>query len=408
MRIATILFTYARPEHTKRTLDALSKNTLHTTKLYIFQDGIKANTNIDDWKSVSDIIKNVSWSNTEVHISNVNKGLAESIASGVSKVFKDQDAVIVLEDDCVSHPQFIEYIVGCLEKYENEKKVFSINGSSWPVDVEKNGFDAFFTGRINSCGWATWKDRWESYEENYLLVTQLKKDKYKKEQLEIWGEDLESYLMGNISGKCSSWAVFWALQCIKQGGVCPTPYESFITNIGFDGSGEHSGNKELKIKVRAEDNLGKLKLPKCVEFPKDYKSAFEDVFHYTFPEVKLRTYNQILLKWLKLRNEGKNIIHFFQKKHIQKISIWGKGDICKALIAELKGEIDICSIVESKPDTKLYEGIRITSVEEIPDEVQLIIVIPIYDYNRIRQKANEKIELIGIDKILNDIEMEKL
>lgn len=407
MRIATILFTYARPKHTKRTLDALSKNTLHTTKLYIFQDGIKANTNIDDWKSVSDIIKNVSWSNTEVHISNVNKGLAESIVWGINRVLEENDAVIVLEDDCVTHPQFMEYMLECLEKYENEEKVFSVNGFSWPVDVVANGYDAFFMGRTSSWGWATWKNRWKLYEEDYLLLKKIKNDKVSREQFEIWGQDLESYLKGNIDGKCNSWATFWALQCIKRGGFCPTPYESLIINIGFDGSGVHCGTGKLNIRTRAKDDLSELKLPEHIEFPKNYETTFRDVFHYTLPEVKLRVYNQILLKWLKLRQEGKCIRDHLQREHIQNVSIWGKGDICKLLISELKDEINICSIIESQPNTKSYQGIKVISAEEIPDEVQLIIVIPVYDYDLVSQKINGKIKLCGIDKILNDIEMEK-
>lgn len=407
MRIATILFTYARPKHTRRTLDALEKNTLHPTKLYIFQDGMNAKTDVDDWNSVSDIIKNISWSNTEVYISNVNKGLAESIVWGISRVLEENDAVIVLEDDCVTHPQFMEYMLGCLEKYANEEKVFSVNGFSWPVDVEANGYDAFFMGRTSSWGWATWKNRWKLYEEDYLLLKKIKNNEVSREQFEIWGQDLESYLKGNIDGKCNSWATFWALQCIKRGGFCPTPYESLIINIGFDGSGVHCGTGKLNIRTRAKDNLSELKLPEHIAFPKNYETTFRDVFHYTLPEVKLRVYNQILFKWLKLRQEGKCIGDHLQREYIQNVSIWGKGDICKLLISELKGEINICSIIESQPNTKSYQGIKVISAEEIPDEVQLIIVIPIYDYDLVSQKINGKIKLRGIDKILDDIEMEK-
>ena len=120
MNVATILFTYNRSKHTRQVLDALSRNTVLPDKLYIFQDGPKRTTNQKEWKAVSDVINAVSWCDTEIVISNYNKGLANSIKSGVSQVLQLYDAVIVLEDDCVPHPQFMEYMVKALEKYESK------------------------------------------------------------------------------------------------------------------------------------------------------------------------------------------------------------------------------------------------------------------------------------------------
>ena len=50
MNIATILFTYNRPKHTKQVLDALSRSTVLPNKLYIFQDGPKITTDKKEWK----------------------------------------------------------------------------------------------------------------------------------------------------------------------------------------------------------------------------------------------------------------------------------------------------------------------------------------------------------------------
>lgn len=47
--------------HTKQTLEALLRNTMHIPQLYIFQDGIGINTNIDNWNVVGEIIGNISY-----------------------------------------------------------------------------------------------------------------------------------------------------------------------------------------------------------------------------------------------------------------------------------------------------------------------------------------------------------
>lgn len=408
MKIGIIVFTYNRSRHTKMVLDALRENTERPQKLYIFQDGLKTNTDVAEWNAVGDVIRSVSWCDTEIVIREKNVGLAKSIVWGINRVMEENDAVIVLEDDCVSHPQFLEYMIKCLKKYKDNQKVFSVNGSSWLAEVEKNGADAFFMGRTSSWGWATWKDRWQLYEEDYLLLKKIKADPNCREQFEVWGQDLESHLKGNIDGICNSWAVFWALQCIWRGGFCPTPYESLITNIGFDGSGVHSGNVEIKTRVRAKDNLSELLLPETVEFPENYKKAFRDVFHYTLPEVKLNTYNQILLKWVELSQKEIRIKDYFDKHCMRNISIWGKGNVCKLLISELQETVNICSIIESDPQVvDLYENIKVVAAEDISDEVELVIVIPVYDAERIRGKiGHKKYEVVGLDQLLERIEVD--
>lgn len=407
MKIATILFTYARPEHTRKTLEALAKNTEHTSKLYIFQDGMKRDTDVAKWNAVGDEIRSVSWCDTEIVIREKNVGLAKSIVLGINRVMEKNDAVIVLEDDCISHPQFTEYMIKCLKKYEDNQNVFSVNGYSWPVELEEEQGTAFFAGRAGSWGWATWKDRWQTYEEDYLLLKKIKNDPNCREQFEVWGQDLESYLKGNIEGTCNSWATFWALQCIWRGGFCPTPYESLIRNIGFDGSGVHCGVGKIKTRVREKDNLSELILPETVEFPKGYKNAFRDVFHYTLPEVRLKAYNQILLKWVELGQKGISVKNYFDKHDIRNISIWGKGNICKLLISELQETVNICSIIESNPQVSSYENIKVVEAEDISDEVELVIVIPVYDVERIREKVmHKKYEVIGMDELLGRIEME--
>ena len=132
----------------KAVLDTLSENTILPQTLYIFQDGLKASINIEEWEAVSNVVRSVSWCDTKVIISDKNKGLAKSIKTGVDDVFQSYDAVIVLEDDCVPHPQFMEYMVKALEKYEKNKEVYHIGACSEPVSVERNGTDAYFLGQL--------------------------------------------------------------------------------------------------------------------------------------------------------------------------------------------------------------------------------------------------------------------
>lgn len=402
MKIATIVFTYNRSMHTEKVLTALSQNETIPEKLFLFQDGLKKEEHRNEWEKVNGLIKAVDWCNCEVIIHKDNKGLASSVVSGINHVFENYDAVIVLEDDCVPHSSFMTFMYQALEKYRYEKEVYEINGYTYPINVENNESDAYFIRRICSWGWGTWKERWSHYEQNYRMLGRIMKNPELAEQLHTWGEDLENYLLGNIYGYCDSWAVFWALTVIERKGYCLYPYKSLIKNIGFDGTGVHSKTKEKREQQLNNENVYDFKLPEKIEIPVGCEERFADYFSWVSSEKKLIAHKELLLKWVNYLTDGTvSVASRLQKRGIRKCSIWGKGQLCELLLKELHGQIEILSIIESCPVDEVFEGIPIVGVDKVPRETQLVIVIPIYDFEKIRQLAQNviKCEMISLDCI---------
>lgn len=402
MNIATVIFTYNRSHHTERVLDALSKNRELPEKLFVFQDGLKQESDRIEWEKVNKIIQEIQWCNCQVCVSDKNKGLAQSIISGLNRVFDSFDAVIVLEDDCVTHPMFMEYMVTGLEKYELNEEVFTVEGYAWPVDVKPNGADTYFTGRISSWGWGTWKNRWIKYKTDYQILRRIKSNPDLSARFHIWGEDCESFLLGNIEGRCDSWAVFWALTVIENKGYCLVPYDSLVENIGYDGSGIHCRAVKRKQYLRDRNNFKEISFPKRIEFPEDCELSFSDYCAWSSPLLKERCYNQILIEWLKIVKENKNLCDKLWEDNIKKISIWGKGKLCDLLLDEFENRIEVLSIVETNPIVNFYKNIPVVSVFEMPKDTQLLIVIPIYDMDRIKRKSENIIQcdIIGIEQLI--------
>lgn len=406
MNIATILFTYNRNVHTEKVLDALSKNNCQIQKLFIFQDGMKETTNKENWIAVGEIIKSVSWCDTEVCISEKNQGLANSIISGINYVLETFDAVIVLEDDCVPHPQFMEYMVKALKKYEKNQDVYHIGASSEPVEVIENGTDAFFCGRINSCGWGTWKNRWEKFVIDYTMLGRIKADKDLNERFKLWAEDVESHILGNIYGKTDSWAAFWALVVIINRGYCMSPYESLIYNIGFDGSGVHSGIKENTLKVRPIEKMSEIILPDNIEMVEGYRKSFLYYYPWTSPAVKNEYYKNVAVGLVKLYQARKNIANWLIVQGVFELMIWGRGELCDCLIDDVRDKITIKAIIETMPKGKYYQEIPVISWKEIPKDDSLIILVPGYDIKRIEKMIDSiaiKNRLISIDRLIQEI-----
>ncbi len=402
MKIATLLFTYNRSYHTEQVLFALKENTVLPQKLIVFQDGRKRETDINEWNKVNSLIHKIDWCDHEIVVSGHNKGLADAIVSGVDYAFQEYDAIIVLEDDCVPHREFMAFMIECLHKYQEEDKVYNVSGYAYPVDVEDNGTDAYFTRRISSWGWGTWKDRWAYFDRDYRIWSRLMNNPEQAEQLRVWGADLQNYLRGNICGKCNSWGVFWSLNVIERGGYCLSCYRALISNIGFDGSGEHSGVRKNIIES-CEKEKHNFRLPDKIELPPDCEQAFADLFAWTPPEERKELYIDFLLKWVKYATNSQfKLADRLLEKGIKKCSIWGKGKLCALLLEELQGKVDVLSVIESFPAEEDYQGVPVVGLNEIPEESQLIIVIPMHDFQKIVRMAGQvtKCELISLDKIL--------
>lgn len=240
-----ILFAYKRPQHIRATLEALHENTLALqSKLYIYIDGLKDNASDGDIKlhqQVINIAKSTNWClETEVIVSNHNKGLAESVVEGVSSILKKHKRVIVLEDDLVTSPYFLEYMNKSLDKYEYSEKVACISGYTYPL--KKTMDSAYFIKGADCWGWATWEEKWNCIfknEPNYLLEQLTKQNKINEFNFNN-SYPYSNMLQERIEGKNQSWAVLWYASSFLQNKLCLYPSHSLVNNIGNDGSGTHS------------------------------------------------------------------------------------------------------------------------------------------------------------------------
>ena len=120
-----ILFVYNRPEHTKQTVESLLQCKLaNESVLYIFSDAPKT----DEQKSKVDQVRKYihcinGFKEIIIEESSVNKGLANSVIYGVSKIFESHESVIVLEDDLIFSSKFLEFMNEALKKYKDDKNM---------------------------------------------------------------------------------------------------------------------------------------------------------------------------------------------------------------------------------------------------------------------------------------------
>ena len=404
MTIGTAIFSYNRSWCTKKSIEALHHCSVLPEKLFLFHDGIKNENDLEEWNKTEQIISEVKWCKKEIITLDTNKGLAQSIFDGVSYMLQSCDAVIIIEDDCIVHPQFMEFMIKALEQYKENKKVFSVSGYCEPVKIEKDEYDGYFSGRISSLGWGTWKDRWSGFGFDYEALRRIKKSSNLYEQLNTWGQDLPITIEGNVFGNTDSWAVFWALKCIEVGGYNLSPYESLVDNIGFDGSGVHSGTAKPKYILQEKEKYIECKFPDEPFYRDVAVNKLRLFYSRTSALDKERYYKSLLLSMYIQLRDGKRMEKWFKENNILSIAIWGKGTIANLFIDELKGKIDIeCVMVTNVTEgDELYRELPLVSAENFDKKVDAILVIPGYDMDKISELCinnNINNRLISADSI---------
>lgn len=260
------LFIYNRPDHTRQTLEALRRNRLaDRTPLYVFADGPKPTASAADRDRIAetrDLIRQQTWPGGLTLIaSDTNRGLADSIVGGVKQVLGSHDRIIVLEDDIVTSPGFLEYMNHGLELYASESKVMHISGYMYPLRMRPKG-TAFL--RILSCwGWATWARAWKHYDPDVEAHCDALDSPEKIRKFNIEGHaDFHRQLLDNRSGRIRSWAVKWYASWLRRGGLTLFPTHSLVRNIGHDGTGVHCGD-DHRFDTTFVDSIPVRRIPLC-------------------------------------------------------------------------------------------------------------------------------------------------
>ncbi len=239
-----VLFTYARPEHTRRTIEALQKNTLASdSELYIYSDSAKNEKSAVAVAEVRSYLRTVTgFGRIEIIERERNWGLADSIVNGVTTLVERHGKVIVLEDDIVTSPHFLTYMNAALTLYADMPQVMHVSGYFFPLtDTEAATLPPTFFYNQTSCwGWGTWGRAWKHYRSDAATLLGDIQTAGRLREFDMDGQfRFSSTLRANAEGRQKTWAVKWHASVFLKGGLCLHPCFSLTQNIGHDGSGTH-------------------------------------------------------------------------------------------------------------------------------------------------------------------------
>ncbi len=240
MKYAPIaLFVYKRLDYLTLTWEALKKNVgASESQVFVFSDGPKNANDAEQVQRVRDYLhaNQDGFRSVTFYEQPANRGLAGSIAAGVTRLCDEFGRVIVVEDDIVTAPYFLQFMNEGLDFFENDLQVATIAGYIPPLDIPPESRpEFFFMNGIDCWGWATWKNRWV----DFIADPKALRREIARKQLRKVLDERRVYPVTNWrmlklveKRKISSWAVPWQGSMVLAGRLSCFPGQTLVNNIG--------------------------------------------------------------------------------------------------------------------------------------------------------------------------------
>lgn len=252
LQTAVAFLIFNRPDTTEQVFAAIRQARPET--LLVVADGPRPGKSgeAEACAKVRAIIEQVDWPCTVLkNYSEVNLGCKERVSSGLDWVFEQVEEAIILEDDCLPHPDFFLFCEKLLEHYRHDDRVMMIGGTNYLIDRLRIPEGYAFSRYFAIWGWASWRRAWRHYD-----VTMQKWPRFRDEG-QLRGFYADGYMRrfmtatfeGTHSGRINTWDSQWFFTCLLNNGLSVIPRRNMISNIGTTGAhaGGYSANNFFPV-----------------------------------------------------------------------------------------------------------------------------------------------------------------
>lgn len=291
-KIPVLLILFNRADTGKQVLDRI--RIYRPDQVFLAADGPRLDKN--EWEACAaarNLKDAIDWP-CAVHTYYIkeNRGPRQFIGEAISWFFRQVEMGIILEHDCLPHPDFFSYCSYLLNRYKDEPGVMHISGTQFRDEgVPDNRI--LFSHYNHIWGWATWKRAWDLYDPDmkafpeFLKTNQLKTVFSTYQEQRYWNKKLTQAHAGFIQ----SWDFQWTFTLWKHRGLAILPGSNLVSNIGFDSEAIHTkdANHFLANRPVYPFNLGGIQVPSRLQ--PDRESEWFDFKHVFYPSLFTRLRN---------------------------------------------------------------------------------------------------------------------
>ncbi len=228
---------FNRPDRLHDLIDSL-RNTAPRT-VYVAVDGARANHpgEGDLVRRCQQVISEIDWTTdvrTQFHQHNI--GLQRACPEAISWVLEEFESVIVLEDDVVVGPQFMDFASRALSRFRERSDIFAVSGYNLVPNAHLSNPDAATRlSRIpETYAWGTWRRAWNHYDPELTWARgcslgELATIVGSAAAAARWKQNFSLARHSRIS----TFSYRWAASMWSQNGYCLSPNKNLVTYHGY-------------------------------------------------------------------------------------------------------------------------------------------------------------------------------
>jgi len=285
-----LFLVFKRPGTTRRVFEEIRK--ARPARLWVAADGPREGRpgEAELCRETREVIK-VDWEcDLRTLFRDRNMGVKAGIASAIDWFFESAEEGIILEDDCLPHPDFFTFAAELLARYRDDPRVMHISGDNFQFGRRRGEASYYFSRYAHCWGWATWRRAWAFYEMDmgsfpeFASRRGIEKIVRKSRAREYWMK-----VFGDAhAGRHNTWDYSWAYQVLSRGGLCAVPNANLVTNIGFGKGATHTFEPANRLSGIPTESLGPIIHPAVV-------AADEEADDFELERVLLTPFRRRLL-----------------------------------------------------------------------------------------------------------------
>ena len=120
---------------------------------------------------------------------------------------------------------------------------------------------------------------------------------------------------------------------------------------------------------------------------------------------KMTEFYQLLIEWLRIRQEGKSLVSFFVKNGYKTVAIYGMKELGERLYDELRNsEIEVKYIIDKNADAINVDA-DVVGPEDFLENVDVVVVTAIHYFDEIETMLEEKVDypVISLEDIIYEM-----
>jgi hypothetical protein len=260
--------------------------------LYLCQDGYRKNFKNEELECLivrNAVLKQIDWHcNLVTLFRDYNLGPGKGTADAIKWFFNQVDSGIVLEHDCLPHPDFFEYCETLLNRYKDNEQIKLINGSNYQVG-KKNGKYSYYFGVTGSLwGWASWSRSINSYIDDintidYTLFVESVNNTFKTKRERSYWKDSFDWIK---DGHANTWDFQLMYMTWMEKGLFILPNTNLISNIGYGENAIHCKDENSNSANAQTYKILPLKHPKKIK--RNYSSDTNYLDNYLIDDTYRR------------------------------------------------------------------------------------------------------------------------